>query len=68
MEVKTKLEYRNRFDVHPSTHSALLYNRYFSQAFNPSNVEATFVQITMTQRSLRTIQTLSCWYPLDSSR
>ena len=35
---------------------------------NPSNAEATFVQSTRTQRFLKTIQTLSCWYSLDSSR
>ena len=36
--------------------------------FNPSNAEATFVQSTRTQIFLKTIQTLSCWYSLDSSR
>ena len=29
---------------------------------NPSNAKATFVQSTWTQRFLKTIQTLSCWY------
>ena len=36
--------------------------------FNPSNAEPTFVQSTGTQKSLKTIQTLSCWYSLESSR
>ena len=35
---------------------------------NPSNAEATLVQSTMTQRSSKTIQTLPCWYSLDSFR
>ena len=34
---------------------------------NPSNAEATSVQSTKTQRFLKIIQTLSCWYSLDSS-
>ena len=34
---------------------------------NPSNAETTFVQSTRTQRFLKTIQTLPCWYSLDSS-
>ena len=34
----------------------------------PSNAEATFVQSTRTQSVLKTIETLSCWYSLDSSR
>ena len=34
---------------------------------NPSNAEATNVQSTRTQRFLKIIQTLSCWYSLDSS-
>ena len=35
---------------------------------NPSNAKATFVQSTPMQRFLKTIQTLSCWYSLESSR
>ena len=35
---------------------------------NPSNAEATFVQSIRTQNFMKTILTLSCWYPLDSSR
>ena len=35
---------------------------------NPSNGEATFFQRTRTQRFWKNIQTLSCWYSLDSSR
>ena len=35
---------------------------------NPYNAEATFVQSTRTQRFLKIIQTLSCWYSLESSR
>ena len=34
---------------------------------NPSNVEATFIQSTRTQRFLKTILTLLCLYSLDSS-
>ena len=36
--------------------------------FNPFNAEATFYQSTAMQRFLKTIETLSCWYTLDSSR
>ena len=36
--------------------------------FNHSNAEATIVRSTRTGRFLKTIQTLSCWYSLDSSR
>ena len=35
---------------------------------NHSNAEASFVQRTRTQIFLKNIQTLSCWYSLDSSR
>ena len=35
---------------------------------NPSNAEATYAQSSMTQKSLKTILTLSCWYSLNSSR
>ena len=35
---------------------------------NPPNVKGTFVQSTKMQRFLKTIQTLSCWYSLESSR
>ena len=35
---------------------------------NPFNAETTFVQSTRTQRFLKSIQTLSCWYSLESSR
>ena len=34
---------------------------------NPSNAEATFFQSARTQRFLKTIRTLSCWYSLESS-
>ena len=30
--------------------------------FNPFNAEAAFVESTRTQRFLKTIYTLSCWY------
>ena len=33
----------------------------------PYNYEATFVQSTRMERFLKTIETLSCWYSLDSS-
>ena len=35
---------------------------------NPFNAEATFIESTRRQRFLKTIQTLSCWYSLDSSQ
>ena len=35
---------------------------------NPSNAEATFIQSTRTQIFSKTIETLSCWYSLESSR
>ena len=35
--------------------------------FNPCNSEVTFIQITRTQRSLETLQTLSWWYSSKSS-
>ena len=35
--------------------------------FNPYNAEATFFLSIRMQRSLKTIETLSCWYSLDSS-
>ena len=34
---------------------------------NPANAEATFVKSTRMQKSLKIIETLSCWYSLDSS-
>ena len=34
---------------------------------NPFNAEATFVQATRMQKSLKSIQTLSCWYSFESS-
>ena len=35
---------------------------------NPSNAEATSIRSTRTQRFLKTILTLLCWYSLDSTR
>ena len=35
--------------------------------FNPSNAEATFIRSTRTS-FLKIIETLPCWYPLESSR
>ena len=32
----------------------------------PFNAEATFLQSTKTQRFLKTLKTMSCWYSLDS--
>ena len=37
------------------------------EGLNPSNAKATFVQRTRTQRYMKNILTLSCWYSLDSS-
>ena len=39
----------------------------FRKYLNPSRRWNTFVQSTRMQRFLETIQTLSCWYSLDSS-
>ena len=39
----------------------------FCFCFNPSNAQASFAQCTGMQRFLKTIQTLSCWYSLESS-
>ena len=36
--------------------------------FNPSNAEASFVLSTRTLRFLKNIETLSCWYSLESSQ
>ena len=36
--------------------------------FNPSNAKATIIQSTQIIRFLKTIQTLSCLYSLESSR
>ena len=36
--------------------------------FNPSNAMTIFIQYTRTQIFLKTIETLSCWYSLESSR
>ena len=38
------------------------------KGINPSNAEASFVQSIRTQRFLKTIQTLFCWYSFKSSR
>ena len=35
--------------------------------YNPSNAKASFVQSTRIHIFLKTILTLSCWYPLNSS-
>ena len=35
---------------------------------NPYAADATFVQRTRMQRFLKTFETWSCWYSLDSSR
>ena len=35
---------------------------------NPTNATTTFVQSTRMQRFLKNLQTLSCWYSLESSR
>ena len=37
-------------------------------SLNPYNADATFIQRTRTQRFLKTIKTLSCWYSFESSR
>ena len=37
-------------------------------SFNPSDAEATFIQSMKMQSFLKTIETLSCWYSLESSR
>ena len=40
----------------------------FMFPINSSNAETTFVQSTRTQSFLKNIESLSCWYSLDSSR
>ena len=45
----------------------LRHNSPSAACLNPSHAEATFVQSTRMQKSLKTIETLSCWYSLDSS-
>ena len=37
-------------------------------SFNPFHAEATFIHGRKMQNLLKTIQTLSCWYSLESSR
>ena len=46
------------------TPSAFLVNTLYC---DPSNAEATFVQSTRMLKSLKTIETLSCWYSFKSS-
>ena len=49
--------------------STILSLYYISKiSLNPSNAEATLVRTTGTQRFLKTTQTLSYWYSLESSR
>ena len=50
---------------HKTHSSQILLSR---EIINPSNAETTFVQSTRMQHFLKNIQTLSCWYSLDSSR
>ena len=46
----------------------LLISAFAATPFiNPSNAEATFHQSTRTQKTLKTIQNLSCWYLLEGS-
>ena len=47
------------------THSAVILNQ--TEKLNPSNAEATFVQITKMQKYLKTILNLSSCYSLESS-
>ena len=49
-------------------HSVLAKLATRSTRVNPFNAAATFVQSTQMQRCLKTIQTLSCWYSLDSTK
>ena len=63
----------NEFFFLPTYLPFFFLDRYRKQTINflglnPSNAEATFVQSSRTQRFLKTIQTLSCWYSLESSR
>ena len=51
--------------LHISTIHVFIYPAY-RFVLTPSNAEATFVQSTRMQRLLITIQTLSCWYSLDT--
>ena len=51
-----------------STYEKPLRLEKLADVFNPSNAEATIVQSTRTLKSLKTIETLSCWYSFESSR
>ena len=57
--VKTMLACKSRF------RDCRLY--FFLSSINPSNAEVSFIQITRTQIFSKTIETLSCWYSLESS-
>ena len=46
---------------------ALGYHSFLVSGLNSYNAEATFVPSTRTQRFLKIIETLSCWYSLESS-
>ena len=54
--------------IYGSNLSDVLARKHVGLQVNPFNAEATVFQSAMTQILLKTIQTLSCWYSLESSR
>ena len=62
------LFYKTIFESQVIAKSIMDPGNNFRGTLNPSNTNTTFVQRIRTQRFLKTIQTLSCWYSLDSSR
>ena len=55
----------DKMDTLRDQYSSLL--EQVNYQLSPSNVKATFIQSTRMQRILKTVQTLSCWYSLESS-
>ena len=59
------IEICEKFDIQVESLQSCL--KIFILGISPSNAEATSFQSTITQRFLKNILTLSCWYSLDSS-
>ena len=56
--------------LYPSTTSKVRWFKFVVvtwQYLNASNAEATIIQSTRAQRFLKNVETMSCWYSLDSS-
>ena len=54
--------------THTRTHTRCGQQIVLVWMINPFNAKATFVQCTRMQRFMKTTETLSCWYSLESSR